>query len=382
MDVALLVHTANEWSRKVLKGVAQYGDDQGGWEFLIPPANGTGEVSLPRNWNGDGIICRLTSKRLENEIIARNIPCVNVSWLGQHRPALPKVVSNQRKCADLAVDFLLEKQFDHFGYVGFHPELNYSTIIESTISERITREGKSLEIFPFPAKTKNVKGLELEPLCKWLEQLEKPTAVIAWSSASGQVITRACHLSNLRVPDNVAILCIEHDDLFSSLAPIPLTNLDQDPWRVGYSAAKLLHNIKNGVTPSDEEIQIPPISVVPRLSTDATAVSDPILSTAVRYIYENAKQGIVVSDVIKHVGISRRALETRFKNQLHCSPGAYIRKIQLQLVARLLRTTKLTITEIAFRTGFEYPEVMMRAFKKEHGVTPMGFRFADSSSEK
>ena len=185
----------------------------------------------------------------------------------------------------------------------------------------------------------------------------------------------------MRVPDDVAILCIEHDHLFSSLAPVPLTNLDQDPWRVGYLAAKLLDKLAQGGVPPKQEIRIPPISVVPRLSTDSTAVNDPELSTAIRFIYDNVKSGIVVQDVVKHVGISRRALETRFRNQLDCSPAAFIRKIQLQLVARLLRTTKLSVSQIAFRAGFEYPEVMMRSFKKEYSLTPMGFRYSGSSEK-
>ena len=36
------------------------------------------------------------------------------------------------------------------------------------------------------------------------------------------------------------MLCAEHDSLMSSLAPIPLSNLDQAPTRVGYAAAALL----------------------------------------------------------------------------------------------------------------------------------------------
>ena len=134
MDVALLVHTKNEWSRKVLMGVAQYGDDQGGWNFLIPPAIETGELRLPKGWDGDGIICRLNSEQLKKEVLESNTPCVNVSWLSQHQQEIPRVASCERSCSELAVEFLLEKQFENFGYVGFNPSLTYSSVIESTIA--------------------------------------------------------------------------------------------------------------------------------------------------------------------------------------------------------------------------------------------------------
>lgn len=35
MDIALLVQTANEWSRQVLMGVAQFSEDVGGWRLAF-----------------------------------------------------------------------------------------------------------------------------------------------------------------------------------------------------------------------------------------------------------------------------------------------------------------------------------------------------------
>ena len=375
MDIALLVHTSNEWSRRVLMGVAHYGDDQGGWEFLIPQAKKNGEIGLPKNWNGDGIICRPTSPKLKQEILDRGLPCVNVSWLDQHTAKMPKVVSCELSCAEAAVNFLLEKQFNHFGFIGFHPKLNYSDDLIQAVASKLDEEKKTLDVFPFPenatTNSQQVKAMET-----WLRRLAKPCAVISWTSLSGQLLTRACQKCDLNVPEDVAILCVEHDHLFSTLAPVPLTNLDQDPSRVGYTAAKLLHEMISGEPAPTAPIRIPPISVIPRMSTDVAAVDDRILATALRYIYENAKKGITVSDVVKQVDVSRRALENKFQEHLRCSPGAYIKKTQLQFVARLLRTTKLTNAQIAIRAGFDYPEVMMRAFKKEYNMTPRAFRNA------
>ena len=215
-----------------------------------------------------------------------------------------------------------------------------------------------------------------DDLVEWLASRPKPFALVVWNSVIGQQVTQACLNQGYDVPQNVAILCIEHDPLWSSLAPVPLSNIDQDPWLVGYSAAKLLHTtIKGGPRPP-RAIRIAPISIVQRLSTEASAVKDPVLGKALKFIYENARSGLSVSDVVAHVDISRRALESKFKQELNCSPGVYMRRIQLQAVARLLRTTKLTITAIAERTGFVYPEVLMRAFKRQYGVTPMQFRGA------
>jgi LacI family transcriptional regulator len=355
-------------------GVAQYGSDCHGWKYIVPPAERNREVRLPKGWHGDGIICRVTSDVLRQQILDSGIPAVNVSWLSQHTLQIPSVISCEASCGQMAIDFLREKQFTKFGYIGPHPALHYSDCIESTLRSRLAASGHALHVFDYPENVSANEGIDADSLTSWLGQFDKPIAIVVWSSKTGHELTLACQSSGLRVPEDVSIICIEHDPLFSALAPVPLTNLDQDPWRVGFTAAKLLHEMIEGEQPPPESILIPPISVVPRISTEATAVTDPVLLQAVRFIYEHATKGITVDAVVSHCGVSRRALETRFRAQLQCSPKIFIRRIQLQSVARMLRTTKLSIAKIARRVGFEYPEVMMRSFKKEYNMTPMEFR--------
>ena len=155
-------------------------------------------------------------------------------------------------------------------------------------------------------------------------------AITTWSSHVGYKTLIACDMAELEVPRDVSILCIEHDNLWSELAPVPLSNLDQDPTRVGYTAAKTLHAQIQGAGPSEAPGQIAPIAVVQRLSTEATAVNDPILRLALEYIYEHAKDGVTVSELVSILGVSRRSLEGKFKRNLNCTPAAQIRRIQLQ----------------------------------------------------
>lgn len=355
-------------------GVAQYAEDVQDWRLVLPPSDINGEVRVPKGWKIDGVICRLTSDSLKQELLSLGIPCVNVSWLDRHSKEFTKVVSCVGGCAKLAADYLIGKQFSNIGFVGFHPSLNYSDEFELEIKIRLNDKRVELKVFEFPHDVTEAASVEDGHLENWLAGLEKPIALIAWTSAIGEKIIAACENIGAKVPDDVAILCLEHDRLFSAIAKVPLSNIDQDPWRVGYSAAQVLDKQLRGGQPPSAPVLIPPISVVSRVSTEATAVKDKYLAAAIRYIYLNVSQGITVSNVVKHLGISRRALETRFKSQLNSTPAAYIRKVQLQNVAKLLRSSELTITEVAIRTGFEYPEVMMRSFKRSYGVTPLEFR--------
>ena len=200
--------------------------------------------------------------------------------------------------------------------------------------------------------------------------------MVVWNTVVGQIVTGVCAENSIRIPEHLGVVSIEHDPLWSALAPIPITFVDQDPWRVGYTAAKLLHSLIKGHAVPDEPIKISPISIVQRRSTETSSAKDPVLDRALKYIHENARCGISVKNVVDHVNVSRRGLESRFKKELDCSPAALIKRIQLQNVAKLLRTTKLNISAIAQQTGFAYPEVLMRAFKRVYGVTPMQFRGA------
>ena len=375
LDIALLVKTDADWNRNILMGAAQYSADFGGWNLTVPPADNNGEVFLPDNWNGDGIICRITSEPLETSVISKGIPAVNISWLNCATSKIPRVNSDEKGCAKLAARFLKEKQFDHFAYIGFPPWKNYSDRFEETFAEHLGKRGQKLHKFKLTSQ-RSSHGIDDASLSQWVQQLPKPVAIAVWDSIVGQILVKNCLAKQIKIPHSVAILCIEHDPLWSALAPIPISNIDQDPWRVGYTAAKVLHHmIKGGDTPK-QPVLIDPLSIVQRKSTEASAVKDPILDKAIKYIYGNSKHGITVKDLLDHTGISRRALETKFKHELDCSPAVFIRRIQLQAVAKLLRTTKLTIASIANQTGFAYPEVLMRAFKREFGITPMQFRGA------
>jgi len=118
---------------------------------------------------------------------------------------------------------------------------------------------------------------------------------------------------------------------------------------------------------------IPPVGVATRQSTDILAVDDPQIARALRYIREHACEGLSVGDVLHHCPMARRAMENRFKKLLGRTPRQEIVRVQLSRVKELLVGTKLTVGEIAERTGFE-PDYLSVVFKQETGVTPSEFR--------
>lgn len=376
-EVALLVSLESDWHRSIVLGVADYAQSVGNWKFVAPGFDTTGKAKLANDWKGDGIICRQTSPELEKQIAALNLPTVNVSWLNDWSLNVARVVSDEAACAKMAAQFYVDKQLQNFAYVGFPPWKNYEPIAERTLRDCFRHAEFHFDVFPMSPEKQMTHGIDLASLKDWLEALPKPNGIIVWSSEIGRFVTQMCMESKIVVPDEVSVLCIEHDPLWSSLAEIPLSNIDQDPWRVGYSAAKTLFRMMRGGA-VEAPILIPPIGISQRQSTNTNALSDSTLKHAITYIKNNIHQGISVNEVANQLDISRRTLESKFKEGLKNTPGAYIRKIQLQMAATLLRRTTLNLSEIAAKTGFSYTEVLMRSFKREYGVTPMQFRGAGS----
>lgn len=121
-------------------------------------------------------------------------------------------------------------------------------------------------------------------------------------------------------------------------------------------------------------IQLPPLGIAERQSSDAYAIDDPDVATAMRFIREHACNGISVADVLRIVPISRRVLEHRFGKLIHHTPHTEIVRKRIERATRLMRETDLPLSEVAVRSGFAHSTRLTDAFKKHLGITPGVYR--------
>ncbi len=106
----------------------------------------------------------------------------------------------------------------------------------------------------------------------------------------------------------------------------------------------------------------------------ALDIDDSYVVEALRYIWENATRGILVSDVVKHVGLSRRVLEVRFQRETGHSMHARILRVRLERVKAFLQETDLPMRDIAAKCGFGSENYLGKVFRKEFGMTLRQFR--------
>ncbi len=371
--VVLLIQTATDWSRQVLSGIARFANERGGWDFYLESRGFDEEMSMPRDWQAEGAIVRLSHPKLRQSIVRRRIPAVNVSWLENHSATVPKAVSDEARCGEVAARFFIRKGYHTFAYVTSRRP-GYSDRLERQF--RTTIGDRQFHRFdPDPAGTTVDRGR----LARWLRSLPKPVAILVWDSSLGHEVVLAGINAGIAIPAQMSVLCLEADPLVSSLCPIPLSFIDQDGDAVGYRAAELLERLMFGQEPPLEPVLVPPLRIVERLSTDAVAVRDPLLARALQFIRDRATSAITVADLERHLDLTRRQLEHCFTKDLGHTPAVELRNVRLSLAKELLRTTDLPLDVIAARSGFGDAAVLIRCFQREVGQTPGAYRRAPAA---
>lgn len=81
-----------------------------------------------------------------------------------------------------------------------------------------------------------------------------------------------------------------------------------------------------------------------------------------------------VEALAAHAGVSARQLTRLFREHVGESPGSAVRRMRLEIAARLAATTDLQLSQIAHRCGFSSAETLRQAFVARFGVSPRTFR--------
>lgn len=371
LHVALVIETSNTYARTLLQGVVAYIRENAPWSFFLgEQGRGDDPPAWLAHWDGDGIIARIESRPIAEAVVASGLPAVDLS-AGRFVPSLPWVETDDEMIARLAADHLLERGFRSFGYCG-DTRFQWSQRRKAAFGRLIREVGGQVEEFEPDARA----GIsaQIAAIGGWLKRLPKPIGIFAAYDIRGHQVLDACRSAGLAVPEEIAVLGVDNDELLCELAFPPLSSVIPNARRTGYEAAALLDRIMRGEHVPPTETRIAPLGVCRRQSTDVLAIDDPQIARALRFVRDHACDPIDVSDLLRVVPLSRRILETRFRQLLNHSPHTEILNVRLNRVKQLLTDSDLSLEEIATRAGFAHPEYLSVVFKRETGVTPRDFR--------
>lgn len=324
-------------------------------------------------WTGDGIIARIENAETARVIERLGIPAVDIS-AGRLLPDVPYVETNDAQIAELAARHFLDNGFQHLAYCGDR-RFRWSENRQHFFQNVLTARGMTVHVFHEPARAASSTEDTLSRIGDWLVGLPKPVAVFACYDARGRQVIDECHRVGLRIPDDVAVLGVDDDELLCSLMNPPLSSIIPDARGAGRLAGELLDRLIDGGSVPMENL-LAPLGVAVRRSTDVLAVDDPLIAASVAFIRAHVQRGIKPEDVVAAVGSTRKMLDQAFVRRLDRTIHEAILQVQFKLVEQLLHETDLKLAAIATRCGFRHPEYMTVAFTKRHGMSPSEWRRA------
>ena len=368
------------WMALFVRGVREYAQHHGGWVVTtsLPPVSGPDQSALNaytlKGWPGDGAILGVGSRAEAGAARRLGIPVVNLS--GTLRKAdLPRVMVDQCAIGRLAAEHFLERGLRRLAYCGTSG-LWYSQQRGLGFAQRAKQAGVPCEIFEMPggASARTPWHRRVAPLGRWLDRLPRRIGLLAMNDHLARVIVDECQRLGLDVPHDVAVIGSDNDTIVCEFCQPTLSSVSRSAWRVGYQAAALLDRLMAGKKPPSDDILIPPDGVIARQSTDVVALDDEHVADAIRFMHDHLDQAFGVDRLSRHVGISRRQLELRFRRCLDLSPHDYLCRLRIESVKGLLEQPEhLKLQKVAVDCGFSSVKHLCQVFQHRIGMTPLEY---------
>lgn len=374
--IAVLVDTSSGWGRRLIHGITSYAIKNGNWHLWVEErGRSSSAMHLPSGWDGDGVIARVATVKLAEELQKSGQPVINVSGIELPNVDFPRVTINYQAGGKLAVDHFVDRGYHHFGYVG-PLNLRYVKRHARSFQQAVEEGGYTFHQFDHRGALSSSRSWRrrMDELGDWLITLPKPTGIFCWATAAGLQVLDACRERKITVPDEVAVLGDDDDQLLCEAASPPLSAIVTASEQQGFLAAQYLNDILSGKSLSEQVTLVDPIEITTRRSTEALAINDNELRKAVIYLRQNAYGPLTVDEIADAVPMTRRSLERKFRQFFDRTPHEELQRLRLDRVKILLAKTDLSIVKVATRAGFSSPEHMTTLFRKKFKTTPLRYR--------
>jgi LacI family transcriptional regulator len=374
--IGLVMGYGLDFYRDILRGIKEFAETRPNWVFT-PIAPDPRAVRAMGPLRHHGMIAHIFNSELADALIEPKRPVVNVSGVLPDLP-VPRVGVDHVAVGRLAAEHLLDRGFRHFGFFGY-PDHAFSIGREAGFRATIEAAGCRVVSYHEPdPKKADPTGLWKwnDRLRRWLTGLPRPVGILASHDPQGVELSEVCRHSGLRVPEEVALVGVDNDDLLCELARPSLTSVALPAERIGFEAARLLDSLLTSPRRRlrQSALLLPPQGVVVRGSSDILAINDADVAAALRFIRRHAHEPIQVKDVLNEVPVSRRTLERRLRAALGRGVWAEIRRVHLDRGKSLLAETSMPMSEVARYAGFSDQRQLSVVFRQELGLTPTAYR--------
>ena len=257
--VALIIESSRAYARELIRGIARYNREQPHWLLEFTPRGL--DAPLPawlKDWRGDGILARVSNRRMANALLKKGVPVVDLRRIVSHR-RLPSVGPDDAKVSFDVATYFRQRGFHRFGFIGLPPGThkamdaradNFRLCVSKTGSEYH-------EFFIKPVEKGDRWDKQCRQILRWVQNLDRPTAIMTCNDDVGLQALDACRRAEIRVPDEIAVVGVGNDECLCDLALPSLSSVDLNPHQIGYEAAALLERMMNRSEVSAVEMTVP-----------------------------------------------------------------------------------------------------------------------------
>lgn len=352
----------SEYGRRVALGIAKYCGQFPDIELIIPGQPGF----LPQKdlYAVDGVIGMF----YDQSAIARwqdlDIPVMNVSSAG--RCGTGRVTVNNYAIGQEAAYYFLEKGIKQFGFFNtVNGEAVYVKERRAGFVDALANHGFSVVSWEGDSQAESHPAGWYETIAQMgpLLKNEGPLGLFCSVDSAARIALLAMQKGGVEVPMQVAVLGVDNQELICHSTPIALSSVEQGEDRVGYAAARMLHDLlRDGKAPAEETVY--PLGVVERQSTAFEGINQLEVLSAMDYMSQHLENNGLIDLAAEHLGISRRRLEQLFKQNLSMSPAQLLNRFRVREAMRLLEDESLTVEAVALAVGYKTRERLYEVFKR------------------
>lgn len=373
--VILQIDTSRACGRGILLGISKYCHNFSHWRISETLPSYFDEINgrnpnLPNNWLADGLI--VGSGDVPEYIAGLGIPIIGID-IRVPIPGMPNIIGDASAIAEMALKHFVEHNFSFLAYCEFK-YIPWALERGKYFIKYAKEKGYDATKYSI-SKQKQIFDDEVCALATWLNKQPRPLGLLSCNDDCAKIVISACETVGIRIPEDIAILGVDNDEMVCLPIDPPLSSISLDFETAGFEAARLLDKLMRGQEKlQSQQIILRPTHIKNRKSTDIFAVNDPEIHSALVFIRDHSSQFISVPNVVDATTLSRRNLECRFKAVLDQTINQVIRSHRTKRVSEMLIETDLPISQIAYMLGFTDVEHISRYFKKEKKICPSEFR--------
>jgi len=382
--IGVCVELTRSFGRDICVGISEFARLTDGVEpVFLTPSTLTQPSALA---SFDGFIARVMNDGMAKALMNTGKPIVDVFWSKPY-DGFAIVKTNHQLVGRLAAEHFLSRRFENFGFCGSADDRS-SDYCRSAFSQSLKKRGHSCLAYTPRTETRYefdasvlinehlATAPDAQDMAHWLKNLPKPVAIFCHNDLRAWQCLQVCRSCGIAVPHEVALLGLDNDVIVCGFAQPMISSIDPNTAAIGQESARVLVEMMTRASRSNRCIvrHIPPKGVVVRASTETYPVNPPWVSDALVFIRRHISDKLTAADVFTHVGYSHTVVDRAFRETLGTTVQREIGAIRLETARRLLKTTSLTIKEIAKNSGFASTEYFTRTFMKAEGVPPSAWR--------